>query len=46
MWGTKLTRTVSKNIKPKLSIARDLISWINAGGTGMSPNATCFINSE
>jgi hypothetical protein len=31
MWGSKLNRTMAKNCKPKLSIANDLVSWINTG---------------
>lgn len=46
MWGTKLTRTVKRNAKPKLSIANDLVSWISAGGYGMSPNALSFVKPE
>ena len=46
MWGTKLNKTVARNAKPKLCIANDLVSWISAGGFGMSPDAMSFVRPE
>ncbi len=37
---------MERNSKPKLSIANDLVNWINAGGGGMTPNAQSFMGTQ